>query len=77
MEAHADVQYIFDENGRKTAVIVPITMWETMIHKDQDYPAKMRQNKIESLFGTLKDSPVLDELEEYSRRTREGAVDRI
>lgn len=25
-----EVQYIYDENGRKTGVIVPISLWEKM-----------------------------------------------
>jgi len=77
MEIQADVQYIFDERGNKTAVIVPITLWESMMHMGIEKLSQSRRKNIESLFGILKDSPVLDEIEEYSRRTREGAVERI
>jgi hypothetical protein len=36
-----------------------------------------KRKKIESLFGILRDSPILDDIDEYSQITREGAIERI
>lgn len=77
MEIQDDIRYIFDERGNKAAVIVPITIWESMVHMGIENQNESRRKKVESLFGVLKNSPVLDEIEAYSRSTREGAVERI
>jgi hypothetical protein len=77
MEAQAEVQYIFDEKGNKTAVMVPITIWESMVYMGAENQFISKRKKIESLFGALRGSPILDEIEEYSRKTRNGAIERI
>lgn len=38
---------------------------------------RMKKKNIESLFGVLKDSQTLDEVEEYTRNVREEAVNRL
>jgi len=77
MKNQADILYIYDKQGEKTAVVIPITIWESLVHKKEEEFPESRRKKIESLFGILKESPILDEIEEYSRITREGAVERI
>ena len=70
MEKKADIQYIFDENGKKTCLIIPVSLWESMEQTYMDSIYQEKCNKIESLFGVLKDSPILDEIDEYSQNTR-------
>lgn len=77
MEMKADIQYIFDESGNKTGVIIPISLWESMERLDMKSNIQEKRKKIESLFGILKDCPILDDIDEYSNITREGAVERI
>jgi hypothetical protein len=42
MTTKADIQYIFDERGNKTAVIIPISIWESILqsNKDKYYPSE-------------------------------------
>ncbi len=70
MEKKADIQYIFDENGKKTGVIISVSLWESMGGTYMDSIYQEKRKKIESLFGVLKDSPILDEIDEYSQITR-------
>lgn len=77
MESKTNIQYIFDAHGKKTAVIVPISLWESMILQKDEEQFQLKRKKIESLFGILKNSSTLDEIDDYSRRTREGAFERI
>jgi len=56
METKSDIQYIFDESGNKTAVIIPISLWESMERLDIKRNFQEKRKKIESLFGILRDS---------------------
>lgn len=76
MEKKADIQYIFDENGKKTCVIIPVSLWKSMGRPYMDSIYQEKRKKIESLFGALKDSPILDEIDEYSQITRR-AIERV
>jgi len=77
MESKTNIQYIFDDHGKKTAVIVPISLWESMVLQKDEEQSQSKRKKIESLFGILKNSSTLDEIDDYSRRAREGAFERI
>lgn len=77
MKNQANIQYIYNTLGEKTAVVVPITVWESLIHNNEEKLPDSKRKRIESLFGILKNSPILDEIEEYSRITRETALERI
>jgi len=45
MEKKADIQYIFDENGKKTGVIIPVSLWESMggTYMDSIYQEKRKK----------------------------------
>ncbi|PWR73156.1 hypothetical protein ACKUB1_11680 [Methanospirillum stamsii] len=75
MEIQTNLQYIFDDRGNKTAVIIPIAMWESMIQMSDVKVTQARRKNIDLLFGALKDSPVLADIEEYSQKTREEGVE--
>lgn len=77
MDTQTGVQYIFDDRGNKTAFIVPITIWESIEHNGIENQSTSKRKKIELLFGVLRGSQVLDEIEEYSQETRDGAIERI
>jgi len=77
MKKQANIQYIYDTQGEKTAVVVPITIWESLIHNKEEKLPDSKRKRIESLFGILKNSPILDEIEEYSRITRKETLERI
>lgn len=77
MDSHTDIQYIFDEHGTKTAVIIPITVWDSIKQIIGESQGDIKRKKIESLFGVLKDNPVLDEIDAYSKTLRAGTFERI
>jgi len=77
MEIQTSIQYIFDANGNKTAVIIPISIWDSIMNTENTSRERMKKKNIESLFGVLKDSQTLDEVEEYTRNVREEAVNRL
>lgn len=48
MEKKADIQYIFDENGKKTCLIIPFSVWESMgrTYMDSMYQEKRKKRII-------------------------------
>jgi hypothetical protein len=46
METKSDIQYIFDESGNKTAVIIPISLWESMERLDIKRNFQEKRKKI-------------------------------
>jgi|GEM_PF-2997604 len=76
MEIQPNIQYIFDAKGNKTAAIVPISLWESMIKIEKNTQDQLKKKNPDSLFGILKGSSTLDEIEEYSKKVRREAIER-
>ena len=62
------IEYIYDENGKKKGVVVPIEIWEEMIKKQDNIP---RKRDIKKYRGILKINGIDDKIkklrEEWDR----------
>ncbi len=56
------LQYILDETGKTTAVVVPIAEWEALTEKHQDLKAMgktPKKNGLADLFGKISEAEAL------------------
>ena len=62
------IEYIYDENGKKKSVVVPIEIWEEMIKKQDE---TLRKRDIKKYRGILKITGIDDKIkklrEEWDR----------
>jgi hypothetical protein len=69
------IQYISDNEGKHTAVLIPINEWELITTKHNDLkeletPSKVNSPKPSDFVGTLP-KDIASQMQEYVRRSRE------
>ena len=69
------IQYISDNEGNHTAVLIPISEWELITNRHEDLklmekPIKINGAKPSDLAGTLP-KEVAEQMQEYIKRSRD------
>ncbi len=59
-----DIQYVYDTSGHKTAVIIPIELWEKTLQTKESF----KKNRISRFFGVYRG--VIPDADELARTLR-------
>ena len=66
-----ELQYISDESGKHTAVVIPIEDWENMLHMNKPLKTLIpKKNKLSDKFQGKLDEKVAEDINHYIYQSR-------